>query len=78
MEEVLAKSFLDELSARLIGDKASDSDRLDEQLATEYGIELITPNRRKRGKTQYGRSLRHYRRHWNMERLFAGCTTYAA
>ena len=55
VEEVLAGSFLDELPARLVGDKAYDSDALDEQLATEYGIELIAPNRRKRGKTQDGR-----------------------
>jgi hypothetical protein len=38
VEEVLAGSFLDELPARLIGDKAYDSDRLDEKLADDYGI----------------------------------------
>ena len=48
VEEVLAGGFLDELPARRIGDKVYDSDRLDEQLATEYGIELIAPNRRRR------------------------------
>jgi hypothetical protein len=32
---------LDELPARLIGDKAYDSDPLDAQLEQDYGIELI-------------------------------------
>ncbi len=72
MEEVLAGSFLDELPARLIGDKAYDSDPLDEKLATEYGIELIAPNRRGRKRTtQDGRQLRRYRRRWKVDRLFA-------
>ena len=68
---MLGASFLDELPARLVGDKAYDSDALDTQLATEYGIELIAPNRRRRGKTQDGRPLRRYRRRWKVERLFA-------
>jgi transposase len=72
VEEVLAGSFLDELPARLIGDKAYDSDPLDEKLATEYGIELIAPNRSNRKRmTQDGRQLRRYRRRWKVERLFA-------
>lgn len=71
VEEVLAGSLLDELPARLIGDKAYDSDQLDDQLKTEYGIELIAPNRRGRGKTQDRRALRRYRRRWKVERLFA-------
>lgn len=71
VEAVLAGSFLDELPARLIGDKAYDSDPLDEKLAAEYGIEMISPNRRRRSKTQDGRKLRRYRRRWKVERLFA-------
>ena len=71
VEEVLAGSFLDELPARLIGDKAYDSDRLDQRLHSEYGIELIAPNRRRRRKTQDGRSLRRYKKRWKVERLFA-------
>jgi hypothetical protein len=35
----------------LIGDKAYDSDKLDQKLKDEYGIEMIAPNRRNRGKT---------------------------
>jgi transposase len=71
VEQVLGGSFLDKLPTRLIGDKAYDSDALDEKLATEYGIELIAPNRQRRSKTQDGRPLRRYRRRWKVERLFA-------
>jgi len=48
VEEVLAGSFLDQFPARLIGDKAYDSELLDRKLQSEYGIELIAPNRRGR------------------------------
>jgi hypothetical protein len=48
VEDVLAGSFLDELPARLIGDKAYDSDPLDQRLAEEYNIEMIASNRRDR------------------------------
>ncbi len=71
VEPVLAGSFLDELPARLIGDKAYDSDPLDQKLAEQYDIEMIAPNRRNRSKTQDGRPLRRYRRRWRVERLFA-------
>jgi transposase len=72
VEDVLAGSFLDQLPARLIGDKAYGSDPLDQKLATEYSIEMIAPNRRgRRQKTQDGRKLRRYRRRWKVERLFA-------
>jgi transposase len=58
---------------RLIGDKAYDSDELDETLA-ELGIEMIAPHRRNRlpeNKTQDGRPLRRYRHRWIVERTFA-------
>ena len=71
VEETLAGSFLDELPARLIGDKAYDSDRLDQQLKQDYDIELIAPNRENRSPTQDGRKLRRYKRRWRIERLFA-------
>jgi hypothetical protein len=48
LDETLAGSFLDELPARLIGDKAYDSDPLDERLKRDYDIELIAPNRQNR------------------------------
>ena len=76
MEAVLAGCFLDELPKKLIGDKAYDSDALDEQMS-EYGIEMISPNRSNRKqKTQDGRPLRRYRRRWKVERLFAWMQNY--
>jgi transposase len=58
--------------ARLVGDKAYDSDRLDRDLLHRYGIELIAPHRQPRQRpTQDGRPLRRYRRRWRIERLFA-------
>jgi len=55
---------------RVIGDKAYDSDELDEELA-EQGIELIAPhreNRKPENYTQDGRPLRRYKRRWTVER----------
>lgn len=46
------RSLPDQLPARLIGDKAYDSDPLDQKLADQYGIEMIAPNRRRRSRTQ--------------------------
>lgn len=56
----------------MIGDKAYDSDALDEQLE-EFGIEMIAPHKANRVKapTQDGRPLRRYRRRWKVERLMA-------
>jgi transposase len=72
VETTLEARFTDEQPERLIGDKAYDSDPLDERLA-ENGVELIAPHRsnRKKAKTQDGRKLRRYRRRWKVERLFA-------
>jgi len=72
VEAVLAGCFLDQLPQRLIGDKAYDSDALDQTLAEQYGVAMISPNRRNRKqKTQDGRQLRRYRRRWKVKRLFA-------
>ena len=72
VEETLVRSFIAERPERLIGDRAYDSDPLDEQLA-ELGIELIAPHKSNRVKaaTQDGRPLRRYRRRWKVERLWA-------
>ena len=58
--------------ARLIADKAYDSDPLRKRLKT-LKIELIAPHRsnRKKPKTQDGRKLRRYRKRWKVERTFA-------
>jgi transposase len=70
VEAVLEERVTIDAPKRLIGDKAYDSDGLDETLA-ERGIDMIAPNRAKRSKTQDGRKLRRFRRRWKVERLFA-------
>jgi transposase len=56
---------------KLIGDKAYDSDALDETLKGQ-GVEMIAPHRSNRTlKTQDGRALRRYQRRWLVERYFA-------
>lgn len=58
---------------RIIGDKAYDSDQLDEDLEGE-DIELIAPhraNRKPENVTQDGRPLRRYKRRWKVERTIA-------
>jgi transposase len=55
----------------LIGDRAYDSDALDQELKKD-GVELIAPHRSNRKmKTQDGRRLRRYERRWIVERFFA-------
>ena len=56
----------------LIGDRAYDSDQLDENLRQD-GIEMIAPHRsnRTRPPTQDRRRLRRYARRWLVERFFA-------
>jgi transposase len=64
--------IVDQLPENLIGDKAYDSDPLDERLAREYGVRLLSPQRDVRRKTwDDGRRLRRYKRRWKIERLFA-------
>ncbi|HJX95698.1 MAG TPA: IS5 family transposase [Candidatus Acidoferrum sp.] len=73
VEATLQQRFLPEAPARLIGDKAYDSDPLDQRLRDTLGVHLISPHRWNRSKpaTQDGRALRRYRRRWKIERLFA-------
>lgn len=72
-ESTLDAAWVDEAPHKLIGDRAYDSDPLDERLAEQRGIESIAPhkNNRKRAATQDGRPLRRYVRRWKVERLFA-------
>lgn len=75
VEETLDRRFVDAQPERLIGDKAYDSDALDEKLS-ERGIEMIAPNRSNRKKSQDGRPLRRYKRRWKIERLFSWLYTF--
>jgi transposase len=70
----MEQRFVADVPERLIGDKAYDSDGLDEQVLKEFGVEMIAPhkqNRRPENKTQDGRPLRRCKRRWKVERLFA-------
>jgi transposase len=77
VEATLADAYTVGRPRRLIGDRAYDSDPLDQRLAAQ-GLELIAPHRRnrKRAPTQDGRPLRRYRRRWKIERLFAWLNKY--
>ena len=77
VEATVASRFVAQKPRRLIGDRAYDSDPLDERLR-QLGIELIAPHRcnRTKPKTQDGRKLRRYRRRWKMERLNAWLQNY--
>jgi transposase len=72
VEKTMDERIVAEVPERLIGDKAYDSDKLDEQLMENYGTEMIAPNKvNRRTPTQDGRPLRRFVRRWKIERLFA-------
>lgn len=73
VETTLEQRFTREVPALMIGDKAYDSDPLDEKLEDKYGTQLVAPHKENRSKpnTQDGRQLRRYKRRWKVERLFA-------
>ena len=72
VQATLEERIVAEVPERLIGDKAYDSDRLDQELMQNYGTEMIAPNKiNRRTPTQDGRPLRRYLRRWKIERLFA-------
>ncbi len=73
VEPTLEQRLVADVLERLIGDKAYDSDRLDQALMQDYGTEMIAPNRMRlrTHRTQDGRALRRYSRRWKIERLFA-------
>jgi hypothetical protein len=52
----------------MIGDRAYDSDPLDQRLRQKHGIRLIAPHKynRRRKSTQDGRELRRYCRRWKI------------
>jgi transposase len=72
VESTIENRFIKAKPKKLIGDRAYDSDPLDQNLKRQR-IDLVAPhkeNRRKK-KTQDGRTLRRYCRRWKIERLFA-------
>jgi len=78
VEATIDSSFTQYAPNKLIGDKAYDSDDLDQRLLYERNVEMVAPHRkgRKKPKTQDGRKLRPYRRRWKVERLFAWLQNY--
>jgi transposase len=77
VKPTLEERFVEALPEKLVGDKAYDSDTLDEQLK-EKGIDLVAPHRkgRKKAPTQDRRKLRRYKRRWKVERFFAWLFNY--
>jgi transposase len=77
VEKTLDDRFVEELPEKLIGDRAYDSDPLDERLA-QMGVEMIAPHKmgRVKAKTQDGRKVRRYKRRWKVERFFAWLYNY--
>jgi transposase len=73
VEATIESGFTQYAPDRIIGDKAYDSDGLDERLLEERGIEVIAPHRESLRKqcSQDDRKLRRYKRLWKVERLFA-------
>ena len=73
VEATIDNGFTRYAPDKLVGDKAYDSDKLDQKLLKERGVEMISPHRRgrKKARTQDGRKLRCYRHRWKVERLFA-------
>jgi transposase len=72
VEKTLKQKFTKGTPKRLIGDRAYDSDPLDQSLKKK-GIDLIAPHKsnRKKKVTQDGRKLRRYKRRWKVEKLNA-------
>ena len=73
VELTLDQRFLAETPECMIGDRAYDSDPMDQRIQQRYGVQLIAPHKLMRvaPATQDGRRLRRYRRRWKIERLFA-------
>jgi IS5 family transposase len=69
--DLIQDCWTSELPERVIGDKAYDSDGLDEEMA-DCGVQMIAAHRKNRTKpkTQDGRCLRRAKRRWKVERFF--------
>lgn len=70
VQDAIDQRFTEACPEKLIGDKAYDSEKLEEGLA-EQDIQLIAPARKVSRRQPDGRGLRRYKRRWKVERLFA-------
>lgn len=78
VQDLFAFMLTSETPERVIGDKAYDSDKLDDAPARQ-GTDPISPhrsNRKPENVTQDGRYLRRYRRRWTVERTIAWFQNY--
>ena len=77
VKALIDQRFTENKPERLIGDKAYDSDPLDDTCQA-LGVAMIAPHKsnRKKPKSQDGRALRRYKRRWKVERLFAWLQNY--
>ncbi len=73
VEDTLDACFLAHVPEKIIGDRAYDSDQLDQSLDDERGVKLIATHKsnRTRSASQDGRVLRRYKKRWKIERMFA-------
>jgi len=73
VEPTLEQRFLPETPECMIGDRAYDSEKLDQRLLEHYATAMIAPHNvgRVNPPTPDGRPLRRYRRRWKVERFFA-------
>jgi len=71
VDQTIDARFIEATPDKLIGDKAYDSNPLDDHLVLKYAIVMIAPNHVNRRKTEDGRFLRRHKRRWKIERLFA-------
>jgi hypothetical protein len=70
VESTIDSRLISQPPERMIGDKAYDSDALDQRIRQRYGTELIAPHKasRKKLKTQDGSVLRRYQCRCKVER----------
>jgi hypothetical protein len=77
VEKVLDERFLEPLPEKLIGDKAYDSDPLDQKLK-DKGVELIAPHRQNRKKKcRMAESSEDIKEDGRLNPSFPGCLTSA-
>jgi transposase len=78
IQPLLDEHQLEQYAPRLIDDRATDSNKLRDELAAD-GIRLITPHRRGRKDIHSShdcRVLKRYQQRWKVERTFAWLGNY--
>lgn len=77
VDTTIEGKVLNELPKVIVGDKAYDSDSVDDHVRKKYGIRLVAPNRKNRVQGhEDGRVLGRYKRRWHIERCFAWLQNY--